>query len=88
MRRFNEAFGPYGFQPKAIKPSYGLAEATLFVSTTPAGEPPKIVHVDRDELNKQRFVEVAADLPNAVAEASAGKIGVDEWAVIVDPTCE
>lgn len=84
VRRFNEAFGPYGFQPKAIKPSYGLAEATLFVSTTPAGEPPKIVHVDRDELNKQRFVEVAADSPNAVAEASAGKIGVDEWAVIVD----
>ncbi|NBQ43287.1 MAG: fatty-acid--CoA ligase, partial [Mycobacteriaceae bacterium] len=35
VRRFNEAFGPYGFQPKAIKPSYGLAEATLFVSTTP-----------------------------------------------------
>jgi len=84
VRRFNEAFGPYGFEPKAIKPSYGLAEATLFVSTTPAGEPPKIVHVDRDELNKQRFVEVAADSPNAVAEASAGKIGVDEWAVIVD----
>lgn len=84
VRRFNEAFGPYGFQPKAIKPSYGLAEATLFVSTTPAGESPKIVHVDRDELNKQRFVEVAADSPNAVAEASAGKIGVDEWAVIVD----
>ena len=84
VRRFNEAFGPYGFQPKAIKPSYGLAEATLFVSTTPAGESPKIVHVDRDELNRQKFVEVAADSPNAVAEASAGKIGVDEWAVIVD----
>ena len=51
VRRFNEAFGPYGFQPKAIKPSYGLAEATLFVSTTPADEPPKIISVDRDELN-------------------------------------
>jgi len=35
VRRFNDAFGPYGFQPKAVKPSYGLAEATLFVSTTP-----------------------------------------------------
>ena len=36
---------------RRIKPSYGLAEATLFVSTTPMGEPPKIVYVDRDELN-------------------------------------
>ena len=84
MRRFNDAFGPYGFQPKAIKPSYGLAEATLFVSTTPIGEPPKIIHVDRDELNKHRFVEVPADAPNAVAQASAGKVGVAEWAAIVD----
>ena len=84
VRRFNEAFEPYGFQPKAIKPSYGLAEATLFVSTIPAGEPPKIVYVDRDELNKHRFVEVPADSPNAVAQASAGKIGVAEWVTIVD----
>jgi len=84
VRRFNEAFGPFGFPPKAIKPSYGLAEATLFVSTTPSDEPPKIVTVDRDELNNHRFVEVPADSPTAVAQASAGKIGVAEWAVIVD----
>ena len=43
VRRFNEAFGPYGFKPQAIKPSYGLAEATLFVSTTPMGDHPKII---------------------------------------------
>ncbi|MBX5488220.1 MAG: AMP-binding protein [Mycolicibacterium hassiacum] len=84
VRRFNEAFGPYGFQPKAIKPSYGLAEATLFVSTTPMGEPPKIITVDRDELNNGRFVEVPEDSPKAVPQASAGKVGVAEWAVIVD----
>ncbi|MGK2881853.1 MAG: long-chain-fatty-acid--AMP ligase FadD32 [Mycobacterium sp.] len=84
VRRFNEAFGPCGFPEIAIKPSYGLAEATLFVSTTPLGEPPKIVYVDREELNSFRFVEVAADAPNAVAQASAGKIGADEWAAIVD----
>lgn len=84
VRRFNEAFGPYGFQPKAIKPSYGLAEATLFVSTTPAAEEPKIIHVDRDALNNNRIVEVDADSQSAVAQASAGKVGVSEWAVIVD----
>jgi fatty acid CoA ligase FadD32 len=84
VRRFNEAFGPFGFQPKAIKPSYGLAEATLFVSTTPSAEEPTIISVDRDELNNQRFVEVPADSPRAVPQASAGKIGFAEWAVIVD----
>lgn len=84
VRNFNEAFGPFGFKPEAIKPSYGLAEATLFVSTTPSHEPPKIVTVDRDELNNQRFVEVPADSPKAVPQASAGKVGIAEWAVIVD----
>ncbi|HYZ68769.1 MAG TPA: long-chain-fatty-acid--AMP ligase FadD32, partial [Mycobacterium sp.] len=84
VRRFNEAFGPFGFQPKAIKPSYGLAEATLFVSTTPSAEEPTIISVDRDELNAGRFVAVPDDSPKAVAQASAGKIGIAEWAVIVD----
>lgn len=84
VRRFNEAFGPYGFQPKAIKPSYGLAEATLFVSTTPMNAEPRIVHVDRDELNNHRFVEVPDDSPKAVAQAGAGRVGIAEWAVVVD----
>ncbi|VEG38109.1 acyl-CoA synthetase (AMP-forming)/AMP-acid ligase II [Mycolicibacterium flavescens] len=84
VRRFNEAFGPFGFQPKAIKPSYGLAEATLFVSTTPMEAEPTITLVDRDELNKHRFVPVPEDSPKAVPQAGAGKIGVAEWAVIVD----
>jgi fatty acid CoA ligase FadD32 len=84
VRRFNEAFGPYGFRPEAIKPSYGLAEATLFVSTTPLNSPPKIITVDRDALNDHRFVEVPEDSPTAVAQAGAGKVGVAEWAVIVD----
>ncbi len=44
VRNFNEAFGPYGFRPQAIKPSYGLAEATLFVSSTHFNEAPKIVY--------------------------------------------
>ncbi|ORW88914.1 fatty-acid--CoA ligase [Mycobacterium sp. IEC1808] len=85
MRKFYEAFAPYGLRKTAIKPSYGLAEATLFVSTTPMDEPPRVIHVDRDEMNNQRFVEVPADAPNAVPQVSAGIIGVDEWAVIVDP---
>jgi fatty acid CoA ligase FadD32 len=84
MRKFYEAFAPYGLQETAIKPSYGLAEATLFVSTTPKNEKPKIIQVDRDALNKGSFVEVADGAPTAVAQVSAGKVGVDEWAAIVD----
>jgi len=84
VRNFNEAFGPYGFKPQAIKPSYGLAEATLFVSSTHFNESPKIITVDREQLNNHCFVEVPPDSEKAVAQASAGIVGVAEWAVIVD----
>jgi fatty acid CoA ligase FadD32 len=84
MRKFTDAFKPFGLQEKVIKPCYGLAEATLFVSITPIEEAPTIIHVDRDALNNHRFVEVDADAPNAVTQVSAGKVGVDEWAAIVD----
>jgi fatty acid CoA ligase FadD32 len=75
---------PVRLPAKAIKPSYGLAEATLFVSTTPSAEEPTIISVDRDELNAGRFVVVPDDSPKAVAQAGAGKVGIAEWAVIVD----
>lgn len=84
VHRFNEAFREFGFKPEAIKPSYGLAEATLFVSSTPVDEPPRIVYVDREKLNAHQFVEVSNDSPSAVAQASAGKVGIAEWVVIVD----
>ena len=85
MRKFTDAFAPYGLKPTVIKPSYGMAEATLFVSTTEPDSPPVIINVDRDELVHDRLVQVPVDSPKAVPQASCGKIGYDEWAVIVDP---
>ena len=35
-------------------------------------------------MNDHRFVEVPEDSPKAVAQASAGKVGIAEWAAIVD----
>lgn len=85
MRKFTDAFAPYGLKPSVIKPSYGMAEATLFVSTTEPDSPPVIINVDRDELVNDRLVQVPDDSPKGVPQASCGKIGYDEWAVIVDP---
>jgi fatty acid CoA ligase FadD32 len=84
MRKFTDAFKPFGLPEKVIKPCYGLAEATLFVSITPMEEAPTVIYVDRDALNNHRFVEVDGGAPNAVTQVSAGKVGVDEWAAIVD----
>src|SRR5690606_27476937 len=72
MKKFNEAFAPYGLPKTAIKPCYGMAEATLFVSATKAEDEAKYIYVDRDELNKGRMVRVEQSAENAIAQVSCG----------------
>ncbi|MDL9937650.1 long-chain-fatty-acid--AMP ligase FadD32 [Gordonia sp. ABSL1-1] len=84
MKKFNEAFEPYGLPKTAIKPCYGMAEATLFVSATQRNNEAKVIYVDRDELNAGHFKVVDADTPNAVAQVSCGQVAVSQWATIVD----
>ncbi|MEH1169328.1 beta-ketoacyl synthase N-terminal-like domain-containing protein [Micromonospora sp. CPCC 205539] len=38
LRRFVDTFAPAGFDPRALTPCYGLAEATLFVTSTQPGD--------------------------------------------------
>ncbi|WP_370468930.1 fatty acyl-AMP ligase [Amycolatopsis sp. YIM 10] len=49
VRAFAEAFAPCGFRPEAHRPSYGLAEATVYVSSA-GDEGPTITTFDRDAL--------------------------------------
>ncbi|WP_225731960.1 MULTISPECIES: long-chain-fatty-acid--AMP ligase FadD32 [unclassified Nocardia] len=85
MKKFNEAFAPYGLPKTAIKPCYGMAEATLFVSATKAEDEAKVTYVDRVELNAGRMVPVEPSAENAIAQVSCGYVALSQWAVIVDP---
>ncbi|WP_068165634.1 long-chain-fatty-acid--AMP ligase FadD32 [Rhodococcus phenolicus] len=84
MRKFNEAFAPYGLPKTAIKPSYGMAEATLFVSSTKHSDEAKVIYVDRNELNAGRIVKVDREAPGAIAQVSCGYVARSQWAAIVD----
>ena len=50
IRRFTQRFAPFNFPESAIRPSYGLAEATVFVATNAPGAPPDFVHFDPEKL--------------------------------------
>ena len=50
IETFSAAFEPYGLPPTAIKPSYGIAEATLFVSTIAPTERPTVAYLDKEQL--------------------------------------
>ncbi|NJM90857.1 MAG: fatty acyl-AMP ligase [Myxococcales bacterium] len=43
LRRFAEAYAPYGFRPSAFYPCYGLAEATLIVTGAKKGQGASLV---------------------------------------------
>jgi fatty-acyl-CoA synthase len=85
IRAFDKAFSPFGLPRSAFKPSYGIAEATLFVSTIEPSAEPTVSYFDREQLGAGRAVRTAADDPNAVAHVSCGRVARSEWAVIVDP---
>lgn len=59
---FFNAFGEHGMRREVLRPSYGLAEATLIVTTPQAGksaEIPRFATFDRDELATGKATKVA-----------------------------
>ena len=75
---------PIGLPRSAFKPSYGIAEATLFVSTIAPSAEPTVSYFDREQLAGGSAVRIAADSPNAVAHVSCGQVARSQWAVIVE----
>jgi len=50
LRRFTQRFARFNLREAAIRPSYGLAEATVYVATRKAGQPPSIVSFETEKL--------------------------------------
>ncbi|WP_370962281.1 fatty acyl-AMP ligase [Amycolatopsis sp. cg9] len=56
VERFLEVFGPHGFRREAYRPSYGLAEATVYVASA-GPEGPRGAVFDREALAQGQAVE-------------------------------
>lgn len=82
---FTEAFAPHGLSVTAIKPSYGIAEATLFVATIAPDARASVTYVDADRLGAGEVVVVAADAPGAAGQVSCGQPARSLRVAIVDP---
>lgn len=84
INSFDKAFSPFGLPPNAFKPSYGIAEATLFVANIAPEAEPGVIHLDRAALADGRAVLVDAGIPGAVTHVSCGQLARSLWGVIVD----
>lgn len=77
---FSDTFAPHGFDPAAMHPCYGLAEATLIVTGTGRLRGPRVLHVDDDALAEREL------RPGAGRElAGSGAVLAGESVRIVDP---
>jgi long-chain fatty acid adenylyltransferase FadD28 len=52
LRRFTQRFARFNLRENVIRPSYGLAEATVYVATRTPAAPPKVVRFDAEKLSE------------------------------------
>ncbi|MBV7296064.1 AMP-binding protein [Corynebacterium sp. TAE3-ERU12] len=84
-REFYENFAPFGLPRNVIRPSYGLTEATLLVTTPQTEQRPRITWVDRDSLNAGTPTVVDAGSADAVPLTGLGQAAGKQNVIAVDP---
>ncbi|GAA3348520.1 fatty acyl-AMP ligase [Amorphoplanes nipponensis] len=82
LTRFRQRFAAAGLRPEVLTPSFGMAEATLFVSGDPA-TPFVVRRVDTDRLARHRFEPAPDGGPGRDVVACGAPAGVEVR--IVDP---
>uniref|UniRef100_UPI003BAC64F2 amino acid adenylation domain-containing protein n=1 Tax=Stappia sp. TaxID=1870903 RepID=UPI003BAC64F2 len=82
---FCETFAPHGLRPAAIRPAYGLAEATLLVATGFEPDGPRLLAVDAVALEEGRAVPVSESASGSRTYVSNGAETDGQDVRIVDP---
>ena len=84
VENFYEVFKDFGLDRKVLRPSYGLAEASLLVSTPQNDERPVFNHFNREALaNGEARPQEKSD--DTVPFASNGQVVTGQYLTIVDP---
>jgi thioester reductase-like protein len=73
LKKFSDAFEPFGFNMNKFVTGYGLAEATCAMATSFVTKE-SILNIDFDEYQKGKMVIVDEDYPNKIQFISGGEI--------------
>jgi len=63
LQAFSRLLAPHGFRPHALRPAFGLAEATLAVTGSDQDEPPRATRVDWRAMDGERPLMLAPVVP-------------------------
>lgn len=84
LARFISAFAPHGFNPTALRPCYGLAEATLLVSARNSSSK-NVIHLDPEALKEKKLHELPTADSGAHTLVGVGNANPSHKTIIVDP---
>jgi acyl-CoA synthetase (AMP-forming)/AMP-acid ligase II len=85
LRRFYEVFRDCGFRWETFRPSFGMAETTLFIAGSPQGTPPTIRQLDAESYARRRLAPVRYGEPAVTAVGCGETDHGDQTLRIVDP---
>ena len=85
MNRFSQYFAPCGFRPEVFSAGYGLAEATLKVTSDRMGELPVLFSADADGLERHKVVAAQAGAASERVLVGNGKPYFETQVEIVNP---
>lgn len=86
MQKFCQTFAPAGFSPDAIRPVYGLAEATLIVSAAEKRKWNDPLIVTKQALeNRSEISTLSSATPETISLISCGSTPSKHLIQIVDP---
>jgi acyl-CoA synthetase (AMP-forming)/AMP-acid ligase II len=88
LESFAAAFASCGFRPSTFCPGYGLAEATLKVTSSNRDEPPVYQSVSARGLGMNRVMTASAGEPDARTLVSSGRTILNSRIAIVNPHTE
>ncbi|MCW7540235.1 SDR family NAD(P)-dependent oxidoreductase [Aquabacterium sp. A7-Y] len=84
LQRFNQTFAPFGLKPTVLTPGFGLAEATLKVSTRAVDEEAAVLELDPQALLEDRVMP-APGRADARRLVGCGRPALGTEVLIVDP---
>ncbi|MBW6436411.1 fatty acyl-AMP ligase [Actinoplanes hulinensis] len=86
LAAFARRFAAAGLRTETLCPGYGMAEATLSVSGSPAGTAPVVTTVDADDLERHIVTPVDDGHPGPVRDLVSSGLSTGDFDVrIVDP---
>ena len=85
LNKFAETFAPYGFNPAAFYPCYGMAEATLIISGGSYNGTVVTKTVKGKALEQNKIIDSDRHEPHARTLVSCGKSLFDQEVAIANP---